>query len=220
MSSITDNLNRIKKTLSSGTKLLAVSKTRPSSDIKLACEAGQQDFGENKVQDLLQKSFELQELDIRWHFIGHLQSNKINQLLKTHGLVSIHSIDSINLLNKLLTKNPATNIGIFLQVNTSGETEKSGFSAYEELEEAVELVKNSERFHLQGLMTIGKIRTENFEKDARECFSRLKELKIKLDKSQDLNLELSMGMSQDYEIAQEFGTNWVRIGTDIFGKRL
>ncbi len=219
MSLISENLDSIRSKLKVGTHLLAVSKTRPGHDIQEAYQAGQRDFGENKVQDLFKKSQDLKQLEINWHFIGNLQSNKINQLIKVPNLVSIHSIDSIKLLNKLISKKIDNRIGVFLQVNTSEEEEKSGFTMYEELEEAFLLLNGQESFYLQGLMTIGKIRTESFESDARKCFGALVMLKEKLDKSHHLNLELSMGMSQDFEIAQEFGSDWVRIGTDIFGKR-
>ena len=219
MNSIAENLAKIKHRLNTDVNLLVVSKTRSVEEIQIAYDAGQREFGENKVQELLDKAQELSDLKINWHFIGHLQSNKINQLLKVSNLVSIHSIDSIHLLNKLIAKSTDKSIGVFLQFNTSGEQEKSGFTDRDQLEEAIKLLKNAQGFYLQGLMTIGKIRTETFEKDARSSFSQLQYLKEELDKSHDLNLELSMGMSQDFEIAQEYGSNWVRIGTDIFGTR-
>lgn len=219
MSSISKNLSSISSKLNTNVKLLAVSKTRPESQIIEAINWGQKDFGENKVQDLEIKSKSLSELNINWHFIGHLQSNKINQILKVKNLVSIHSIDSIKLLNKLLAKKIDTKIGIFLQVNTSGEEEKGGFRDEGELEMAVKSFKDSTHFYLQGLMTIGKIRTNEFESDAKESFSKLANLKEKLDETYNLDLELSMGMSQDFEIAQDYGSNWVRVGSDIFGVR-
>jgi pyridoxal phosphate enzyme (YggS family) len=196
---------------------LAVSKTKSIEDIKLAYDAGQRDFGENKVQELNQKADLLASScpNINWHFIGSLQSNKINNLLSTPNLVSIHSIDSIKLLNKLLNKKPDKRIGIFLQVNTSGEDEKSGFSEFAEIEEASSLLK-SESFYLQGLMTIGKIRTDDFENDAKACFLRLNEYKERLNSD---DLELSMGMSSDYKIAIDCGSDWIRIGSGIFGSR-
>ena len=201
-------------------KLIAVSKTKPASDIQLAFECGQKNFGENKVQELLEKAQQLELEGIQWHFIGHLQSNKINMLLKTPNLQSIHSIDSIKLLNKLLSKSIDKAIGVFLQVNTSGESEKSGFEQTSEIEHAIELLNEHPDFYFQGLMTIGKIRTDNFEEDAKECFQKLVDLKT--DISQKFNLkqvELSMGMSSDYPIALKYGANWIRIGSNIFGKR-
>jgi pyridoxal phosphate enzyme (YggS family) len=220
MSLISENLDRISKQLKNNVNLLAVSKTRPKGDIQIAYDWGQRDFGENKVQDLLEKSNHLSELDIKWHFIGHLQSNKINQLLSTPNLVSIHSIDSLKLLNKILCKKVDSKIGIFLQINTSEEVEKGGFTDINELDEAVLNIQKHDGFYLQGLMTIGKIRTEDFEASAKESFTILSELKDKLDETHGVSLELSMGMSQDFEIAQEFGSDWIRIGSDIFGKRV
>jgi pyridoxal phosphate enzyme (YggS family) len=224
--SIKESIVQLNNTIApfKGASLLAVSKTKPASDIQIAYVCGQRDFGENKVQELLEKSLELKVTcpDIRWHFIGGLQSNKINMLLKTQNLVSIHSIDSIKLLNKLLSKNIDKKIGIFLQINTSGEEEKGGFATTDKKEifDAVELIREHSHFYLQGLMTIGKIRTENFEEDAALCFNELVDLKADISQKFKLNeIELSMGMSSDYPIALKLGTNWVRIGSNIFGSR-
>jgi len=219
MSTISENLQRIISKIKSPTKLLVVSKTRPAVMIRDAYNLGQRDFGENKVQELLEKSEALYDLDINWHFIGKLQANKINQLLSVEGLVSIHSIDSIKLLNKVISKKVGNNIGVFLQVNTSGESEKGGFTSLADVQDGVEILSTSQTFRLQGLMTIGQIRTEEFELAAKKCFKKLGEYKQRLDKVNGLELELSMGMSQDFEIAQEFGSNWIRIGSDIFGSR-
>lgn len=207
-----------------GASLLAVSKTKPTSAIIEAYESGQRHFGENKVRELLDKSLELKDIcpDIKWHFIGHLQSNKINMLLKVHNLVSIHSIDSIKLLNKLLSKQIDKNIGVFLQLNTSDEEEKSGFdiSNKDEVHQAIKLFNDDLSFKFQGLMTIGKIRTDNFEEDAKVCFTSLANLKTDICKVFNIeNLELSMGMSSDYPIALKLGSNWVRVGSTIFGSR-
>jgi pyridoxal phosphate enzyme (YggS family) len=172
------------------------------------------------VQELLEKAQALSNLNIDWHFIGQLQSNKINMLLKTPQLVSIHSIGSIKLLNKLLAKNPGKRIGVFLQVNTSGEDEKSGFESSKELEQGIDLLKEHEDFYFQGLMTIGKIRTESFEEDAINCFNQLVELKHDFSqKNLAQNIELSMGMSSDYPIALKLGSDWIRVGSSIFGSR-
>ncbi|MCO4754045.1 MAG: YggS family pyridoxal phosphate-dependent enzyme [Bacteriovoracaceae bacterium] len=220
--SIQENLNLTLARLDGRAKLLTVSKTWPASDAMIAYNAGQRDFGENKVQDLLEKSLELEELcpDIKWHFIGKLQSNKINQLLKTPNLISIHSIDSIKLLNKLLSKKVDKKVGLFLQYNTSNEEQKSGFTDYDELVKACELTQQSECFYLQGLMTMGSISGEDFHQAAKECFSKLNGLKQSLEKELKIGtLELSMGMSQDFEIALEEGTDWVRVGSAIFGSR-
>jgi len=218
------NLKKYKEIIESNktAKLLAVSKTKPNADILKAYNLGQIDFGENKVQELLQKSIDLSKScpHILWHFIGKLQSNKINQLLKVEGLVSIHSIDSIKLLNKLLSKNIDKKIGLFLQVNTSLEDEKSGFENMDEILQGIQLINSHKDFYFQGLMTIGRIRTEDFTKSAHECFSKLVELKEEiLIKGLVQNLELSMGMSSDYEIALSYKSDWIRIGSALFGQR-
>lgn len=221
---LNENLSKILNEIKDGhnAHLIAVSKTKPASDIDLLYQLGQSDFGENKVQELFEKSNLLISKcpDIRWHFIGHLQSNKINMLLKVPNLKAIHSIDSIQLLEKILTKRPMNTVGLFLQVNTSMEDEKSGFESLTDLENAIELILKNENYVFQGLMTIGKIRTQNFEEDAQISFAKLSEIKNQIQlKYNNLNIDLSMGMSSDYKIALLFGTNWVRIGSSIFGER-
>lgn len=221
MSNICENIELIRSELNPNTKLIAVSKTKPSSLIREAYNCGQRDFGENKVQELLEKSIELKDLtEIRWHFIGNLQSNKVNQLLKVQNLYSIHSIDSTKLLRKILSKRLTSKIKLFLQINTSEELEKNGYDFGDSLGEDIKLILDSECFEFIGLMTIGKIRSENFEDDARLCFRKLSDKRKKLDSNYNLNLELSMGMSSDYLIALDYDTNWVRIGSKVFGSRL
>jgi pyridoxal phosphate enzyme (YggS family) len=216
-SELIKNYEEVQSTIKSPTKLLSVCKTKPAAMTRDLYEHGVRDFAENQVQDLLAKSIQLADLDeIRWHFIGKLQSNKINQLLRVENLGAIHSIDSLKLLKKILVKEPKQKINLFLQVNTSGETEKSGFLELDQIKEAAALISNSKYFQLTGLMTIGKIRTENFEKDAKACFKSLSDLRDSLGSE----FELSMGMSSDYKIAMEYGANWVRIGAQIFGQRL
>ncbi len=216
--SISEKLKNIWSKLED-TKLLAVSKTRSVDQIQEIYNLGQRDFGENKVQELFEKAQELEHLELKWHFIGHLQSNKINQLLRVRKLVAIHSIDSIELLNKLLSKNIDKKIGLFLQVNISQEEEKHGFLDSVKLEEALLMAKDHPYFYIQGLMGMGKIRTDHFEVEAHKSFQKIREIKDELSKKHDLALELSIGMSQDYEIALTYGSDWVRIGTQIFGPR-
>lgn len=218
------NLNTVKELLDKKTSLVAVSKTKPFSDIALLYEVGHTDFGENKVQELKEKAQTLAPTcpDIKWHFIGHLQTNKINNLLKISHLVSIHSIDSIKLLNKILSKNPAnSHIGLFLEVKTTNEEEKGGFTDYEEIVQGIESIKDNENFYFQGLMTMGKIRTDDFEADAKKSFKELVHLKKKLlEQGVASKVELSMGMSQDFKWASELGSNYVRVGSKIFGARV
>lgn len=215
-SELINSFEEVIKSIQKSTKLLCVSKTKPAIMTYDLYKHGVRDFAENQVQDLLAKSIELKDLsEVRWHFIGKLQSNKINQLLKVKNLVAIHSIDSVKLLEKLLKKEVEQEVGLFLQINTSGENEKSGFTEYAQIQEAAQMIKGSCGFKLQGLMTIGRIRTDEFEKDARSSFQSLVDIRDRLDGK----LELSMGMSSDYKIAMEYGANWVRIGSQIFGQR-
>jgi pyridoxal phosphate enzyme (YggS family) len=212
------NLKTIQNKISDRAKLIAVSKTFPASDVEHLYKIGQRDFGENKVQDLLEKATELKDRcpEIRWHFIGGLQSNKINNLLKVPSLVSIHSIDRLSLLKKIAAKTIENSVGLFLQVNTSGESEKGGFESEDELIEAIELIENSPFYH-QGFMTMGSIRSEDFEASARKSFSHIVELNQRLGSSKT---EISQGMSADFELALEIGTDWVRVGRAIFGNRV
>lgn len=213
--SIESNLKNIRSDINNNCQIIAVSKTKPVSMIIEALKAGQMHFGENKVQDLCDKANELQNYKIKWHFIGNLQSNKINQLLKCPNLLSIHSIDSIKLLDKLLSKKTDNVIELFIQVNTSHESEKSGFELDFDFMQLISRINEHENFNFKGFMTIGKIRTDDFEKDARASFEILNNLKLKYGE----HLELSMGMSRDYKIALEYNTNWIRVGSAIFGQR-
>jgi len=220
MSTVSESYFSIKKNIHENVNLIAVSKTKPADLIKEVYNLGQRDFGENKVQELLEKSEVLAELDqINWHFIGHLQSNKINQLLSVHNLKFIHSIDRMDLLDKLLSKTPKNKIGLFIQVNTSFEDEKGGFTELNQINLAISKINSHDLFYFVGLMTIGKIRTDDFEKDARACFLRLNQLKQLIEDELKLKVELSMGMSSDYLIAQQMGSNWLRVGSSIFGNR-
>lgn len=212
-------LSAIKEELGS-TRLLIVSKTRSIEDIKTYYELGQRDFGENRVQELLEKAESLKVScpDIRWHMIGHLQTNKINSLFTVPNLFAIHSVDDRECVEKLLKSEERLphEVQIFLQFNTSHEEEKSGFETYHELEAAAELLNGSKKLKLRGLMTMGTLRTENFEAEAGRCFQDLQVEKAKLETELNLKLETSMGMSQDYKIAIREKSDWVRLGTMMF----
>jgi len=217
------NLDSINESIPKKVNLVCVSKFKPITDIALMYELGARDFGENKVQELKEKDEVLSSNcpEINWHFIGSLQTNKINNLLKVKHLVSIHSIDSIKLLNKLLSKNIGRRIGLFLQVKTSDEDEKSGFESLEELIASIKMIKDHDDFYFQGLMTMGKIRTDDFEKSAKVCFEKLVSIKKKLSSELGIkDIKLSMGMSQDYEIAIKHGTDFIRVGSKLFGVRV
>lgn len=214
MSTLAIRFERIKSKLSKNVELIAVSKMRTTEEIATLYHLGQRDFGENKVQELFDKSEELSHLDIRWHFIGNLQKNKINLLLRVKNLVGIHSVSSLDLYKRLITKKSEKPISLFLQVNTSGEAQKGGFN---ELDRSIFDLNNDSNLKITGLMTIGAIRTDEFEVAARSSFLQLKNLKIQLNENYNLDLKLSMGMSQDYEIAMDYGSNYIRIGTELFG---
>lgn len=200
--------------------LLIVSKTRSEDEIVAYYELGHRDFGENRVQELQEKAQALKTRcpEIRWHMIGHLQSNKVNQLLAVPNLWAIHSVDDKDLLEKLLKAESrlSQTVRIFLQFNTSREEEKSGFESFEELKAAAQFIPATSKIKLQGLMTMGTLRTEDFATEARRCFNELFLLKEKLSSDLNLKLETSMGMSQDFQIALEEQSDWIRLGTMMF----
>lgn len=196
-------------------RLLVVSKTQSIDDIKILYGLGQRDFGENRVQELEEKALALalECPDIQWHMIGNLQTNKVPKLSKIPNLVAIHSVDREELLLKLMKEFEGHKpiVGLFLQINTSHEEEKSGFEQSDNLAALLKLFKGANPI-CQGLMTMGTIRTEDIAGEARRCFSELHKLRDQLNPK----LELSMGMSGDYQIALEFESDWVRVGSRIF----
>lgn len=212
-------LESLKKELGT-TSLLIVSKTRPIEDILAYYELGHRDFGENRVQELSEKSEALKEKcpEIRWHMIGHLQTNKVNNLFKVHHLFAIHSVDDRELVEKLIQAEAKLEhpVNIFLQFNTSHEDEKSGFETYTDLKSSAELLVKCKNLKLMGLMTMGTLRTENFEAEAGRCFQDLNVERAKLETELGLKLKTSMGMSQDYKIAVREKSDMVRIGTMMF----
>lgn len=212
-------LNQLKTELKE-TQLLIVSKTRTTSEIKAYYDLGHRDFGENRVQELSEKAELLKNEcpDIRWHMIGHLQSNKINTLFSVPNLYAIHSVHDRELVEKLIKAEDKLDhqIFIFLQFNTSHETEKSGFETYTDLRASAELLVNCKKLKLAGLMTMGTLRTENFEAEAGRCFQDLVVEKEKLENELGFPLMTSMGMSQDYKIAIREKSDWVRLGTMMF----
>jgi pyridoxal phosphate enzyme (YggS family) len=210
--------------------LIAVTKNRPLDDIRHAYDAGVRDFGENRVEELETKAQAIEELglkDIRWHFIGQLQSKKINRLLGIENLVAIHSVDNLSLLQKLIGEDKrerakGDSIDLFIQVNTSGESEKSGFVDWDDLASAVNLlVSKKPPFQLRGLMTMSKMRTESFSEDANKCFNQLHKIRDKICEDFAIeDLKLSMGMSNDFEIALNIGTDYIRIGSSLFAPQI
>lgn len=201
--------------------LIHVTKTRPVEDIMAAYELGVRDFGENRIEELKQKSDFLLGLgitDIRWHFIGNIQTKKINRLFKIPGLFALHSVDSLKLLKSLVEREGnllSAQLYFFIQINTSGEQEKSGITGEDELGAITNYCMGLEQSKLKwhGLMTMGKLRSDDFEEDARKCFSKLSSIKETLSKDFGLSaLKLSMGMSSDFKIALQEGSDYLRLG--------
>ena len=206
--------------------LIAVTKYSPVEDVVSAYEAQHFDFGENRVPDLQAKAnfFEKEKLTkVRWHFIGHLQTNKVRDLYKIPNLYAIHSVDSLSLLEELIKRESdfkGTQLRLFFQVNTSHEIEKNGFETAEELKLAVDLLlgRVHSKLKFEGLMTMGTIRTTEFEAEASRCFNDLKDIARRLEETYHLKekLKLSMGMSQDYKLALLAGSDFIRVGSAIF----
>lgn len=207
--------------------LIAVSKYHSAQEVEKVYGYGARQFGESRVFELKEKAEQLAHLkDISWNFIGHLQTNKVRQLLKIPRLHAIHSVHSLKLLQALLKEEcylASPSCDLFFQVNTSREQEKSGVETIEELNEMISffMQERPRKFILRGLMTMGSIRTTDFEEDARRCFEELKSMAIQVSKVHAIpQLSLSMGMSDDYKIALKAGSNFIRIGSAIFGSRL
>lgn len=198
--------------------LIAVSKTKPLSDIEEAIDCGMMEFGENKVQELVDK-IEHVSRPVHWHLIGHLQTNKV-KYIADKGLL-IHSVDSIKLakeIQKEAVKKQA-DCDILLEVNVAREESKFGFTC-EEVPDAVAEIAQLSNVHIQGLMTIAPF-VENPE-DNRVIFAKLHKLllDIKSRNIDNVNMNvLSMGMTNDYMVAVEEGATMVRVGTGIFGAR-
>jgi PLP dependent protein len=200
-------------------RLVAVSKTKPVEDIQTLYTHGHRHFGENYFQELLEKAQVLPS-DIQWHFIGHLQSAKAHKLLKeVPNLFVVETVDSEKLAHKLQSGCEAADresLNVFIQVDTSGEATKSGVSEEELLSLARYILEHCPRLRLRGLMTIGAPGDST-------CFDKLSAARQLLTSSLGLDeksLELSMGMSGDFEEAIVRGATSVRIGSTIFGERI
>ena len=198
--------------------LIAVSKTKPVSALREAYEAGARDFGENKVQELIDKIPQLPD-DIRWHMIGHLQRNKVKYII---GRVSlIHSVDSLRLAEEISRESVRQGVetDILIEVNVAEEESKFGVSI-REAPELVEKIALLPGIHIKGLMTIAPY-TEVSEKN-RLYFVKMRELYVDIERKNIDNVSmniLSMGMTGDYSVAIEEGATCVRVGTGIFGER-
>lgn len=219
--SVSENLNSILKSIPQNVKLVAVSKTKPVELIMDAYNSGYKIFGENRPQELKQKYDEMPK-DIEWHMIGHLQSNKVKYIAPFVSL--IHAIDSIKLLeavNKEALKNNRV-IDCLLQFHIAEEESKFGYS----YEEVVEIFDKKEIDAFQNIRIVGVMGMATFTDDmdqVRKEFKNLKnifnKLKTEYFSEADFFAEISMGMSGDYKIAIEEGSNVVRVGSSIFGSR-
>ena len=215
--SIKDNIEALEKEIPNGVKLLAVSKAKPLSDLEEAYEAGIREFGENKVQELVAKEEEFHK-DVKWHFIGGLQTNKVKYLVGKVCL--IHSLSSIKLLKQIEKefgkKNEIANV--LIEINIGREESKGGILE-EELEDMLSEIEKCSFVRVKGIMVI----IPKGDSDSnRAYFKRTKEIFESLKNREFKNIKmeiLSMGMTHDYKIAIEEGSTLVRIGEGIFGKR-
>lgn len=218
---IAEALNTLKAEIPDEVTLVAVSKTKPVEDLQIAYDTGQRIFGENKVQELAEK-YEVLPKDIEWHFIGHLQSNKVKYIAPFVSM--IHAVDSLKLLkeiNKQAKKNDRV-ISCLLQFHIADEESKFGLN----LEEAQQILSSNEFVELQNISIVGVMGMATFtddEEQIREEFRTLENyfhvVKSHFFKYNDAFGHLSMGMSGDYKIAIEEGSTMIRLGSSIFGSR-
>ena len=226
MTSIADNLERVREQIAQATgkagrsiddvELVAISKTHDAVKVREAIEAEQSLFGESRVQEARVKIPELPS-NLRWHFVGHLQKNKIRHALPLFEL--IHSVDSLALAQDInrIAEEDGLHPRVLLEVNVAGEGSKFGFTP-EKLREDLENLLALPRLSILGLMTIPPIADE--AEASRKYFVELRELRDRLQTEFHVDLaQLSMGMTQDFAIAVEEGATLVRVGTAIFGER-
>lgn len=215
--SIKENIDNIVKELPDNVKLLAVSKTRSLEEMEEAYDYGLREFAENKVQELVRKEESFHK-DVKWHLIGKLQTNKVKYIVGKVDL--IHSLSSVKLLNKIEDLYSKENLtaNTLIQINIGREESKSGV-LLEDLEELIENVENCNNVKVKGIMVIipkgDEESNRNYFRKTHEIFSDLGKREFK-----NITMEiLSMGMTHDYKIAVEEGSNMVRVGTGIFGER-
>jgi pyridoxal phosphate enzyme (YggS family) len=225
---INENLMQVRKNIEAACQkagrnpeevtLIAVSKTKPVPMLEEAYQAGSRDFGENKVQEIMDKYPVLPD-DIRWHMIGHLQRNKVKYIVDKVSLV--HSVDSLRLAEEISrqAEKKQTELDILVEVNIAQEESKFGTSRAEAAQ-LVEEIAKLPCIHVKGLMTIAPF-VEHPEEN-RKYFRQIKELSVDIEKKNIDNVSmsvLSMGMTNDYMVAVEEGATMVRVGTGIFGER-
>ena len=221
LKTIQERIEKSKQSKNQKIEIVAVTKTQPFSVIQECYEAGIFAIGENKIQEAIEKLFNNQKMPpIKKRFIGHLQTNKVNKCLELFN--TIDSVDSIKLSKKINTRARKTNlkVPVLLEVNTAREPQKHGFLP-EEIDKMLECFAHK-HLKIQGLMTIAP--TGKNEKEIRKSFELLRETQNTLNKQKpneyDEIKELSMGMSNDFEIAVEEGSTQIRIGTALVGKRV
>jgi pyridoxal phosphate enzyme (YggS family) len=226
MSSILDNLERVREQITQAAakagrdvkdvELVAITKTHPAEKVREAVEAGQTLFGESRVQEARAKIPELSS-NIRWHFVGHLQKNKVRQALPLFEM--IHSVDSLALAQDVnrIAEEEGLYRRVLLEVNVAGEGSKFGF-APDKLREQMEALLALPRLSIEGLMCVPPLTVES--EGSRKFFVEVRELRDSLEKEFNMKLpQLSMGMTQDFLIGIEEGATLVRVGTAIFGER-
>jgi len=226
MVSVADNLARVREQLAEAAakngrdpgeiELVAITKTHPAEKVREAIEAGQTLFGESRVQEARAKIPELPS-NLRWHFVGHLQKNKIRHSLPLFEM--IHSVDSFGLAQDMnwIAEEEGMHSRVLLEVNVAGEGSKFGF-APDKLREQMEELLALPRLSIEGLMCLPPLAEE--AEASRKYFVQLRELRDSLEIELDLKLpQLSMGMTQDFPTAVEEGATLVRVGTAIFGER-
>ncbi|PYI81383.1 MAG: YggS family pyridoxal phosphate-dependent enzyme [Verrucomicrobia bacterium] len=226
MCSIAENLERVWEQIASAAakssrsaddvELVAITKTHPAGKVREAIEAGQALFGESRVQEARAKIPELPS-NIHWHFVGHLQKNKVRQALPLFEV--IHSVDSLALAQDVnrIAEEEGLYPRVLLEVNVAGEGTKFGFTS-DHLREQIEMLLALPRLSIEGLMCIPPLAVES--EDSRKFFVQVRKLRDSLEKEFSIKLpQLSMGMTQDFPIGIEEGATLVRVGTAIFGER-
>lgn len=212
------NVCRDKKIPRDNITLVAVSKTKPVTMLQEIYDAGCRDFGENKVQELVDK-YEVLPKDIRWHMIGHLQRNKVKYIIGKVAL--IHSVDSLRLAETIEKESAKKNVttDILIEVNMAREESKFGVFP-EDIDNLLYEISQFSHVHVKGLMTVAPF-VDNPRKNS-EIFEKMHKLSVDIESKNIDNITmsiLSMGMTNDYEVALEEGANMIRVGTAIFGER-
>lgn len=207
---ITKSYQKILDEIGDKNKLMAVTKYSEFDDIKEVYDLGHRDFGENRIESLLPKALKAQELglsDIRWHFIGHIQSKKISKIAQVPNLKSVQSLDSKKHM-KIFDEKLARPLDFYIQVNTSEEEQKGGLRDSSTVQEFYNAAKELKNINIVGLMTMAAASGL----PPRESFQKLVDIRNEIDP----NLKLSMGMSGDMKVALDLGSDCIRVGSAIF----